>query len=85
METQNPKWTYRYLKRVVDRFAKKHRTYDTSQWPSDWQLKFAQELKREFEESGVACWGRRALGKKRCKKRTSRTEKILRAYKELSR
>ncbi|TVM03040.1 MAG: hypothetical protein CV087_07165 [Candidatus Brocadia sp. WS118] len=86
METQNPKWTYLYLKRIIDRVAEKYgRNYDISRWPSGWQEKFAEELKKEFEESGVACWGRKALEKRACKGRTSRTEKILRAYSELSR
>jgi len=92
METQNPKWTYRYLKSIVDRFAGRYgNTYDTSRWPSDWQKKFAQELQTEFAQSGVACWGKKALEKPACKDprtkrpRTSRTEKILRAYNELSR
>lgn len=85
METQSPQWTYRYLKRIVDRFSKNYGTYDTSQWPSGWQEQFAEELKKEFQESKVACWGTKALETKpACKGRTSRTEKILRAYKELS-
>jgi hypothetical protein len=85
METQNPRWTYRYLKRVVDRFAKRYNTYDTSRWHSNWPEEFAHELKREFEESGVTCWGRKALQTKTaCKGRTSRTTKMLRAYEGLS-
>ena len=87
METQNPQWTYRYLKRIVDRFAARYgKTYDTSRWPSDWQTKFAQELQTEFEQSRVACWGSKALEKKpACKGRQSRTQKLLDAYNELSR
>jgi hypothetical protein len=70
----------------VDRFAGRYgKTYDTSRWPSDWQEKFAQDLQTEFAQSGVACWGKKALEKPACKDRTSRTEKIFRAYNELSR
>jgi hypothetical protein len=85
METQNPKWTYLYLKRIVDLFAASSKTYDTSLWPSNWREKFAVELTNAFKASGVACWGVSALKKPACKGRTSRTEKILNAYGELSR
>lgn len=85
METQNPQWTYRYLKIIVDRFAKRYGTYAITQWPSDWKETFSRELKKEFEDSGVACWGHRAIRtKSACKGRISRTDKILQAYKEFT-
>ncbi|MDX1417939.1 MAG: hypothetical protein R3293_27305, partial [Candidatus Promineifilaceae bacterium] len=86
METQNPKWTYRYLKRIVDRLAARNGgIYDFSRWSTNWRAEFATELQKEFAASGVACWGKRAVRTKdKCKKRTSRTDKLLRAYKKYS-
>jgi peptidoglycan hydrolase-like protein with peptidoglycan-binding domain len=85
METQNPKWTYIYLKRVVDRLAGRHRGHDVARWPSGWQEMFAQELSKELGESGFACWGTKAVATKpACKARASRTEKTLQAYRQLS-
>jgi len=80
METQNPKYTYEYLKRVINRFAQRNGTYNTTRWPADWREKFADELRNDFAESGVGCWGRQALKKAICKNRESRTSKALKAY-----
>jgi hypothetical protein len=85
METQNPKWTYIYLKRVVDRLAGRHGGYDVKRWPPGWQEMFVRELTKEFSESGFACWGARAVATKpACKGRTSRTDRTLQAYQQIS-
>jgi hypothetical protein len=85
METQNPKWTYIYLKRVVDRLAGRHRSHDVTRWPSGWQDMFVQQLSKEFSESGFACWGTQAVATKpACKGRVSRADRTLQAYRQLS-
>ena len=81
MLTQNPKWTYFYLKNAIDIMISNKGSSNVATWNGDWNKEFGDLLEKLFINSGVACWGSRAINsKKQCKGRTSRTTKLLRAF-----
>lgn len=81
MYTQNPVWTYIYLKRAIDIMISNYNSANHSSWPNNWQIEMENTLVSLFEASGVACWGTQAINNKSgCKGRTSRTMKLLKAF-----
>lgn len=89
MATQNPMWTYIYLKRAIDVLIARHNTANTDSWSGNWQNEFSIVLENLFTKSGVATWGTAGVknyARKHPKKklRQSRTSKLLAAYSKYS-
>ncbi|MBT8101309.1 MAG: hypothetical protein KJO82_16250 [Gammaproteobacteria bacterium] len=76
MVTQNPGFAMTLVATTVDKMRRKHG--DESDWPLNWRSELQRNYEKEFSESGVACWGRRAKrGKSLCRKRKTRYQKTV--------
>ena len=78
--TNNPRQSYRELKRAIDAVAARWGGKDPVAWPAGWPGQFADQLERTYRASQFGMWGddkARAAGRK------SRTQKVLDALARL--